>query len=60
MPWFIAAISGIAGATKFVAPLAAFEWGWLSIFVACAVIALSVAAIILLTVWFTGGFTGRN
>jgi hypothetical protein len=42
------------------AMLASFEWGWLTIFVACAFIATGFSAIILLTVWLTGGFSGRN
>ena len=40
--------------------LAAYEWGWLSIFAASALIAVSTGAIILLVVWLTGGFSGRN
>jgi hypothetical protein len=40
--------------------LAVFEMGWVSIFVALAVIAVSLASIIMLTVWLTGGFSGRN
>ena len=40
--------------------LASFEWGWLAIFVACAIISVSFGAIIFLAVWLTGGFSGRN
>ena len=37
-----------------------FRWGWLSIFVAFAIVVIVLAAIIVGVVWMTGGFSGRD
>jgi hypothetical protein len=53
-------LQSVSHVAAFIAPLAVYDWAWLSIFVACLLILVSISFIILMTVWLTGGLSGRK